>query len=137
MSKYTSNDPEVTYLSPADRINYEYDLLKHDVEQNVEFTEGRRSLALFSTPEKIKDQFKNPRQLSSTIVTIMGFVLLAVIIAFTLVYLRVKSQSDESMKDTFDRMIWYCALLFILLAIGFWFYNKIVNQVNMVGLLIK
>ena len=134
MSKYTSQDPEVTYLNPADRINYEYDMLKHDVEKNVEFTEGKRSLAFFSSPEKIKDQFKNPRQLSSTIVTIMGFVLLAIIVVFFFVFIYVKSQSDDGMKESYDKIVWYCALLFVLLGLGFWFYNKIVNQVNMVGL---
>ena len=136
MSRYTSDDPEVSYLNPEDRTNYEFDLLKYNVEENLEFTEGKNSLAFFSSPEKIVKQIKNPRQLSATIVTILAFVFIVTAAAFVVAWLYVNSRTDEEMKQTLNSTILYCVLLFGLLGIGFWFSNKILREMNMVGLLI-
>ena len=85
MSKYTSQDPEVTILNIDERVNYECDLLKHNVDANTQAHTARMSLSFLSNPSGIVDSFRHPKDLPNTILLILFLsVFLCIIIMLNL-----------------------------------------------------
>ena len=51
MSNYTKLEQDVTFMDTSDRIEFEYDLIHHDVEKNIEMSYGLSGL---TNPKSIR-----------------------------------------------------------------------------------
>ena len=87
MAKYTANDPDILYLDKYDRINYNFDLLKYDVDKNQEAHIGAKSAMYFTDSNKIGEMFKSPRKFTIGVYALVFFIMTFALIIFVLVCL--------------------------------------------------
>lgn len=144
MSKYTSQDPDVLFLTPEQRVNYECDLLNFNVDANTQAYTAMESVGFLSDPSNILNSFKHPKDLPNTILLVLFFgVLFSVIIMFIIyilfIFFKVGLKKDQSNISNYNRIdenwtstVKYMGLIFFLLILVYFVYNKL--QLNLSNL---
>lgn len=61
MSTYSKDDADVLILDRTDRVNYEFDMARFDVEKNSEVSKGSQSIGVFKDPKKLGELFMSKR----------------------------------------------------------------------------
>ena len=130
MSKYTKLDADVMFMDTPDRVNYEFDLLNHDVDKNVEMSIG---LSVLKNPKSIGDRFKDPKKIALAILTVLIFALTIVIIIILILYTYFFIKQNEAKQKPLENILISAGLLFILLIIFYIIFNKLYGE--MIGLI--
>lgn len=130
MSKYTSDDIEVASLEKADRVNFEFDMLNHDVEKNVELSYGASAV---KRPQSITETVSDWRNLATIILMSACALLMFVAIVLAGIYLVLMFCGDkyEDKRSSLFRVIVSCLLLLIVVFILFTIFNKMKSEMNM------
>ena len=140
MAKYTASDPDIEYLDKYDRINYNFDLLKFDVDKNQEPHIGAKSVTLLTDPSKIGEMFKSPVKFTVGLFALVVFVLTVVLIIYLVVMLILKivggPENDMRLAILKEMFIYFISAL-IVLVILYVFINKIVTETTATGFLAK
>lgn len=140
MAKYTNDDPDIQYLDKFDQINYNFDMLKYDVDKYQEPYVGAESVKLITNPNKVGEMFKSPVKFTVGVMALVSAVLVAVLIIYIIVYilLRIFDSSENLIRrQIMEEMFIYFlgAALFIILA--YWLLNKVVTETTATGFLAK
>jgi len=128
MSKYTRNDPDVLFLDTRDRIEYEFDLLKHNVEKNEELSWG---MSAIKDPKNIKKKFKDPKKIGLAIIVVICFLLMIVLILMIIVYLIFYIKKVEWKLDLMKKIIYSLLLAFLILVIFYKMFNRMYEEMVM------
>ena len=138
MAKYTASDPDIEYLDKYDRINYNFDLLKFDVDKNQEPHIGAKSVTLLTDPSKIGEMFKSPVKFTVGLFALVVFVLTVVLIIYLVVMLILKivggPENDMRLAILKEMFIYFISAL-IVLVILYVFINKTVTETTPTGFL--
>lgn len=140
MAKYTADDPDVEYLDNNDRINYNFDLLKFDVDKNQEPYIGAKSVTLLTDPNKIGEMFKSPIKFTVGIFALVVFIMTVVLIIYLIVMLILKivgGPENDMRLAILKQMFIYFISAMIVLVILYVFINKIVTDTTSTGFLAK
>ena len=131
MSKYTRNDPDVLFLDTKERIEFEFDLLKHNVEKNEELSWGMSALR---NPRDIKNRFRDPKKIGFAIITLLCFFLAVVIILLLIVYIILFIKKVEWKLALLKKVILSLIFAFLILVI---FYKIFYHMYGEMILLVK
>lgn len=140
MAKYTADDPDITYLDKYDQINYNFDLLKHDVDKNQEPYIGRQSVRMLTNPNQIGDMFKSPRQFTVAIYSLAMLLATVMIFVFIIVMLIlhiVGGPNNEIRFSIMKEMFFYFLCVIFVLVILYAFLNKISLEATATGFLAR
>jgi hypothetical protein len=128
MSNYTKLDSEVTFLDTSDRVEYEYDILQHDVEKNIEMSYG---LSALTNPKSIRENFKDPKKIGLAILTLLIFILtlsMFILVVFhTFCWLKGDAYLDR--REKIGKLTIPMLMFLLLLLIFYMIYNKFYEQV--------
>jgi heme/copper-type cytochrome/quinol oxidase subunit 4 len=129
MSKYTSNDIEVTSLDQGDRINFEFDMLNHDVEKNVELSYGA---SVAKKPSAITDSITDWKKLATTILMcacggLLIAVVLMIIVFIILIFFGEKKEQERTMLS---HVAISCILLLVVVFILYTIFNRMKGEMN-------
>ena len=140
MAKYTNEDTDVLYLDPYDRVAYNFEMLKYDVDQNQELRHGAQSITLLSNPELIGKMFKSPQQFAIAVLAIATFIVGVLIVVCIIIYivLYIKGGSEnEARKEALSKIFLYIIVVMLILVFMYWFFNKIMKHSIETGYKIK
>lgn len=128
MSNYTKLDSEVTFLDTSDRVEYEYDLLQHDVQKNIEMSYG---LSALTNPKSIRDNFKDPKKIGLAILTLLIFLMTLSLIVLVLIQLfcMVKGDLWIEQQERIGKLTIPMIMFLILLLLFYIIYNKFYEQI--------
>lgn len=128
MSNYTKLDSEVTFLDTSDRVEYEYDLLQHDVQKNIEMSYG---LSALTNPNSIRENFKDPKKIGLAILTLLIFILTISMIILVLFHLFCIWKGDTYIdrREKIARLTIPMLMFLLLLLIFYMIYNKFYEQI--------
>lgn len=114
MSKYTSEDSDVMAMDPGDRVQYEFDLLEHDVEKMVE-----ASYATLAIQDRgmIKEQLKQPRKVYLGIIMFFVYIFTFVFIILFVIWIVLKIKGSDSSVNLRKVMVSILCLLLLLIVI--------------------
>lgn len=133
MSIHTKLHADVMYLDSSERINYEFDLLKHDVNKYVEAAYG---FSAIKDPRDIKSKFTDWRKAGLAIITILVFVLTIVMIITIIIYIILYIRKVEWKMRILENVTISAALFFVILCIMYFIFNKLFGEmialINMV-----
>ena len=128
MSKYTSNDDDVKAMDPGDRVQYEFDLLEHNVDKMVE-----ASYATMAMKDKsmIKEQLKNPKKVYLGIIMLLVYTFVVVFLILFIIWFILKLLGKDKSINLRKVMVSIMCMLLLLIII-----TLIINsmQANMVEL---
>jgi hypothetical protein len=130
MSKYTKLDADVMFMDTPDRVNYEFDLLNHDVDKNIEMSVG---FTVIKNPKSLPDNFKDPKKIGLAILTVLIFVLTIVILIVLALYTYFFIKHNEAKREPLENILCSAGLLFVLLIIFYIIFNKLYGE--MIGLI--
>lgn len=128
MSNYTKLDSDVTFLDTSDRVEYEYDLIHHDVQKNIEMSYG---LSALTNPKSIGENFRDPKKIGLAILTLLIFILTLSMIILVLFHLFCIYKGDAYI-DRQEKIgkLTIPMLMFLLLLLMFYIiYNKFYEQI--------
>lgn len=131
MSNYTKLDADVMFLDNDDRVQYEFDLLNHDVEKNIELSYG---FSAIRNPREIKKKFKDKKKIGLAIITVLCFILAICLIIFILAYIYFYIQGVEFKTKLLNKVCISFILVFIILVIMYMIFNKMYGE--MISLII-
>jgi hypothetical protein len=136
MTKYTKEDADVLILDTPDRVNFEFDMVRYNVDKNAEVSQGAQSISILRDPVKLANSFKNPRQLPVLILTILCFILIITLIVLAIFYMWYKFvNNNEEITEQIFKAIAYSVGIFLLLIFFYYMYNKINLDVgSLIGL---
>jgi hypothetical protein len=140
MAKYTKDDPDIQNLDPDDRVNYEFEMLKYNVDANQEVYIGAQSVNYLRNPNQIAKMFSSPVKFTVGLFALLCYILIVVILIFVAVLLILKMFSGSENKLRASHMQWMALYMFVtlLILIGlYWFLNKIVEETTSVGFMTK
>lgn len=138
MSNYTKQDADVLMLEIPDRVNFEIDMAKYNVDKNAEISQGTTSIGVFRDPEKLAAAFKNPKQLAVVIMTVLCFIMLIVTIILVILYIIFKYLiKDEESAIQLLTIVKYSICILLLLVLFYYLYNKVVIESNSLISLVK
>lgn len=146
MAKYTNNDPDIKYLDLYDQTNYNFELLKYDVDSRQEARTGVTSVGFLFDMKKLKDMFKSPTNFKLGFITLITILLVIVIAIFIILYIVLKLLPKILDKDPdiysiqihlMNKAVIYIILPIIILILIYWFFNKINQQTRETGKNIK
>ena len=128
MSNYTKLDSEVTFLDTSDRVEYEYDLLQHDVQKNIEMSYG---LSALTNPKSIRDNFKDPKKIGLAILTLLIFLMTLSLIVLVLIQLFCMWKGDlwKEQQERIGKLTIPMIMFLILLLLFYIIYNKFYEQI--------
>jgi hypothetical protein len=128
MSNYTKLDSEVTFLDTSDRVEYEYDILQHDVEKNIEMSYG---LSALTNPKSIRDNFKDPKKIGLAILTLLIFLMTLSLIVLVIVQLFCMWKGDAwiQRQEKIGKLTIPMIMFLILLLLFYIIYNKFYEQI--------
>lgn len=130
MSIHTSLDADVQYLDSSERINYEFDLLNHDVNKYVEASYG---FAAIKDRKDLTSKFKDWRKAGLAIITVLTFVLTVVLIITLIIYIILYIKKVDWKMKILQNVTLSAALFFVILCIMYYIFNKLLGE--MVALL--
>lgn len=130
MSKYTKLDADVMFMDTPDRVNYEFDLLNHDVDKNIEMSIG---FSILKDPKSLPQRFKDPKKIALAILTVLIFILTIVLIIILVLYTYFYIKQNEAKRKPLEKIIYSMGLFFILLVIFYIIFNKLYGE--MIGLI--
>lgn len=136
MAKYTNDDPDIKYLDKFDQINYNFDMLKHDVDMNQEPYIGSQSIKLLTNPGRVGEMFSSPLKFTIGLFTLVCFVLIVVLVIYFIVFiiLMIKGGSENEMRlMIMKKMLLYFVISILVLVVLYWFLNKIVLETTATG----
>ena len=140
MAKYTADDPDIKYLDKYDQINYNFEMLKYDVDKNQEVHIGAASAKFIADPAKIGDMFKSPLKFTVGIFAILCYVMFVVLVIF-LVFLLVLRASGGPDNDAHVEIMWkiskYLLVATLLIVLLYWLLNKITVEMTTTGFVAK
>lgn len=139
--KYTADDPDVYYLDEADKTNYAYELLKHDVEQNLEPYIGAQSAqGMRAGPAQAADNIakmmKSPRNFPIGVLCLIIFILLFIVIVYLVVFIilivynNMKDDKYKKQVEIMTHMFLYFILALLILALLYYLLNRITKEAN-------
>lgn len=140
MAKYTENDLDIKYLDEYDRVNYNFELLKFDVDKSQEISEGASSVKIFTDSNKLGNMFKSPTKFTTGIFVLAVFIMFIMLIIFLLVMLIVNiinSSENELRFEVLKMILIYFITALVILIILYIFINKISSEVVATGFLAK
>jgi len=128
MSNYTKLDSDVTFLDISDRVEYEYDLIHHDVQKNIEMSYG---LSALTNPKSIRENFRDPKKIGLAILTLLIFILTICIIILVLFHLFCIYKGDAYIdrRDKIAKLTIPMLMFLLLLLIFYIIYNKFYEQI--------
>jgi uncharacterized membrane protein len=91
MAKYTKCDDEVKELTENDRVNYNYFLLKYNVDKQQQVTEGLSALKEVKEPMNIIAMLKNPKKISTLLTAIVMMLIVVSLVIFIIWYYAYKA----------------------------------------------
>lgn len=136
MSKYTKDDPDVKELTSDDRIFYDFELLKYNVDANQEAYVGAQSVQYLRNPNKMADMFKSPLKFTVGLFALICYVLIVVILIFIVVMIILSMVGGSENKIRVTLMKWMALYMFVALMVVvglYWFLNKIVVETTALG----
>lgn len=126
MSQYTKVDPDVIFLDTPDRVNYEFDLLNHDVNTFKELSFG---VTAAKNPKDIKNYFKNWKTAGTGILVLLIFIVTILLLVSILIYLFLYIKKIE-WKVSLLRKIGICILFFfVLVCTLYYIFNKLLTEI--------
>lgn len=135
MSKYTSGDVEVLSLDMGDRINFEFDMLNHDVDRNVELSYGTSALKDRSS---IKESFKDWKKLGTVFIMILSGILTFVVIVLVIVYVVLYMMGEKpDTRQTMAHVAFSAVLLFVVIGIIYYIFGKMQTEAMKLGTMLK
>lgn len=133
MSIHTSLDADVQYLDSSERINYEFDLLNHDVNKYVEASYG---FAAIKDRKDLKNKFTDWRKAGLAIITVLVFILTVVMIVTLIIYIILYIKKVDWKMKILQNVTFSAALFFVILCIMYFIFNKLFGEmialINMV-----
>lgn len=138
MAKYTENDPDIEYLDAYDRVNYNFELLKFNVDKTQEVSEGASSVKILTDPKKLGEMFKSPTKFAVGIYVLAFFftAIMLIIFLIVMVILKIFDSSENILRlEILKQILLYFLAALIVLIILYVFINKISNEVVATGFL--
>lgn len=139
MAKYTKDDPDIQYLDAYDQNNYNFELLKYNVDSNQGPYNASQSAGSIKNMN-IKEIFKSPTTFKTGMLLIFSFILLILLIIFFIIYiiLYIKGGSENEIKlSIMRRTIIYGIIIILILFLLYWILNKIMLQTTEAGFIAK
>lgn len=131
MAKYTYDDAEIQNLDTYDFVNYNFDLIKFDVDKNQEANAGLKSLQIVGDLSKVGDMFKSPMNFTMGIFALSVGLMTILLIIYCIVMLVLKiiggPENDLRLEVLFKMFIYFLSAL-IVLVILYVFISKIVAK---------
>jgi hypothetical protein len=140
MAKYTLNDPDIQYLDQYDKNNYNFELLKFDVDKAQEAYLARNSVKFITNPSLIGEMFISPTHFTMGIFSLVVFLLTVVIIIYIIIFILLKmiGGSDNDIKlDIMKKVFYYIVICLLILIILYWLLNKIILETTSTGFIVK
>lgn len=126
-------DADVMFLDSSERINYEFDLLKHDVNKYVEASYG---FSAIKDPADMKSKFTDWRKAGLAIITVLVFILTIVLIITLITYIVLYIKKVDWKMKILQNVTLSAALFFVILCIMYFIFNKLYGEmialINMV-----
>lgn len=140
---YTADDPSYEEMDPYDKMNYSVFLLDYNVQEKKEFAEGYEVTKLGFMGASL-NMFLNPHKLISmltfvdfTIIVIMIIILIVMYIADIILSMFGVKVISPIKKSVFMWMILCLVLLYLLIFIVEYVYNKVQNRLEIINYNIK
>lgn len=140
MAKYTSNDADIKYLDQYDQNNYNFELLKFDVDKAQEAYLAKSSVKFITNPSSIGDMFKSPTHFTMGIFALVVFLLTVVIIIYLIVFiiLKILGGSENDVKiEVMKKVFYYMVICLIILVVLYWLLNRIMLETTSTGFIVK
>jgi hypothetical protein len=125
MSKYTRFDADVQYLDTADRVNYEYDMTKHDVDKYVEISYAFQAM---TNIKELKEKFRDWRKVGGAIITVLVFIFVFVMIIMVIMYCLMYIFKVQWKVKLLQNVSLSVTLFFVLLCIMYYIFNKLYGE---------
>ena len=138
MAKYTANDPDITYLDNGDRVNYNFDLLKFDVDKNQDAHIASQSVSLLTDSNKIGEMFSSPKKFTLALLTLATlFLMISLFIYLVVLFIlrMVGGPENEMRVDILKSMLYYFIAALIVIIILYIIINKIVLETTSTGMI--
>lgn len=129
MSKYTSEDPDVKSMEQGDRIQYEFDLLEHDVENMIEASYATMAI---KNPKMIKEHMTSPKIIYSGILMFLVYVFTIIFIILFIIWLILFIKGSDSSTNLRKVMVSILFMLVLLLIITFTIKSMQGNMIELV-----
>lgn len=114
MSKYTSEDPDVVAMDLGDRVQYEFDLLDHDVDKMVE-----ASYAVMAMKDRslIQEQMKSPRKIYIGVIMMLVQIFTILFVIMFLLWLILRILGSEYYAVNLGKIIIsvFCMLALLII----------------------
>lgn len=125
MSIHTNLDADVMFLDSSERINYEFDLLNHDVNKYVEASYG---FAAIKDRKDLKSKFTDWRKAGLGIITVLVFVLTIVLIITLIIYIILYIRKVDWKLKILQNITLSAGLFFVILCIMYFIFNKLLGE---------
>lgn len=140
MAKYTRDDPDIQYLDSYDQNNYNFELLKFDVDKNQEAHLAKKSVKFITNPSLIGELFKSPTQFTIGLFALIVFILTVIIIIYLIIFIILKiigGSDNEIRMEIMKKIMYYALICMIILCLLYWFFNKIMLETTATGFIVK
>jgi hypothetical protein len=122
-------DAEVVYMDSSDRVDFEFDMMNHNVEKNVEMSYG---FAAFKNPRDFKGKFedvkKDKKKIGLAILTALCLFLVIAIIIFLIIYIVVYIKGIEWKVSVLQKVSLSCFFLFVILVVMYYSFNRVFGE---------
>lgn len=138
MAKYTANDPDIKRMSDVDFVNYNYDLLKYDVEKYQEAADGKKTTSALINPEQLANMRASDVPRFIFLILLFGMLVLLLLFMLMYIFMTFRKGGDNRIKlEIMRKMFMYFFVLLVILVLMYIVYNKIVTDGTLIGFTIK
>lgn len=140
MAKYTADDPDIMYLDKYDQINYNFNMLKYDVDKSQEVHIGAQSAKFITNPSVIGEMFKSPLKFTVGLFALICYVMIVVLIIFCVFFIVLKTvggPDNEIQLEIMWKVFKYLAVGMLVLVLLYWLLNKIIVEMTATGFIAK
>jgi len=140
MAKYTLNDADIQYLDSNDQNNYNFELLKFDVDKSQEAYLAKSSVKFITNPSLIGEMFKSSTHFTMGIFALVVFILTVILIIYLIVYiiLKILGGSENDVKlDIMKKVFFYMLTCMLILVVLYWLLNRVMLQTTETGFNVK
>lgn len=132
MSKYTNNDVEVSTLNTGERLDYEFALMKYNVDENQEIYQSQQTAKSIFNAQKFGDLFKDPSMFRETVYRLLYAILFIVIITFLIIWLLMilfngQGEDNPRLKLMKNYLIYFVVLI-VILIVFYYMYGKLFKE---------
>lgn len=114
MSKYTSQDSDVKAMDDGDRVQYEFDLLQHDVDRMVEASYATMAMR---NRGMIKEKMRDLKGIYIGIIMLLVYFFTVVFIILFVIWLVMKIKGSEDSVNLRKVMVSVLCMLVLLVVI--------------------